>query len=81
MHSLVIRKKRSRTQTSVQEEGGGGEEEEEVVTTFVAPSTQDFKGFELEGGISTFCEKKRLLGRKGSQLFYKGLREAEAGKK
>ena len=80
MHSFIVKKK-SRTFSADKKEIGV---EEEIISTFVAPSSREFKGFESEHAsqtASTFCARKRALGKKGALFFYKGLRHSETKEK
>ena len=73
MHSFIVKKK-SRTFSSEKKIL------KEIVSTFVAPSSREFKGFESEHASQTstsFCARKRKLGKKGALFFYKGLRNSE----
>ncbi len=76
MHSFIIKKK-SRTFSSEKKDIGVVKE---IVSTFVAPSSREFKGFESEHASQTstsFCARKRKLGKKGALFFYKGLRNRD----
>ena len=80
MHSFIVKKK-SRTFSADKKDIGV---EEEIISTFVAPSSREFKGFESEHAsqtASTFCARKRALGKKGALFFYKGLRHSETKEK
>ena len=80
MHSAWALKKKNSTNFS--------EEKDllvkKVASTFVAPSSREFKGFESEHAASQtsdFCERKSKLGKKGTVFFYRGLRHKGVKKK